>query len=176
MEQRITLVTLGVRDLDRSRRFYEALGWRGQEVERTVFFQAGGLALVLWDRDLLAADCGLPSGPPGPSAPSGKDGPDGADGAGGPDSSGFGGIVLAHNVRSPAEVDQLLAAVEAAGGTVTKPAAVNAIGFYSSAFTDPDGHAWEIAHNPGFPLAEDGSLTLPDFGADPVRPQEESGP
>ncbi|CAM5670732.1 hypothetical protein SAVIM338S_07022 [Streptomyces avidinii] len=104
MEQRITLVTLGVRDLARARRFYEALGWRGQEVERTVFFQAGGLALVLWDRDLLAADCGLPSGTPG------RDGSHGA---------GFGGIVLAHNVRSPAEVDQLLAAVEAAGGTVT---------------------------------------------------------
>ncbi|MFD8790806.1 VOC family protein [Streptomyces vinaceus] len=151
MEQRITLVTLGVRDLSRARRFYEALGWRGQEVERTVFFQAGGLALVLWDLDLLAADCGLPSGRPG----------------GPPDGGGFGGIALAHNVRSRAEVDELLAAVEAAGGTVTKPAAVNAIGFYSSAFTDPDGHAWEVAHNPGFPLAADGSLTLPDFGAAP---------
>lgn len=162
MEQRITLVTLGVRDLARARRFYEALGWQGQEVERTVFFQAGGLALVLWDRELLAEDCGLPS------RPSRQD-----DGPGG---SGFGGIALAHNVRSPAEVDQLLAAVEAAGGTVTKPAAVNAIGFYSSAFTDPDGHAWEVAHNPGFTLAADGSLTLPDFGAGPGRPQEGSGP
>ncbi|MFK0238116.1 VOC family protein [Streptomyces vinaceus] len=150
MEQRITLVTLGVRDLSRARRFYEALGWRGQEVERTVFFQAGGLALVLWDRGLLAADCGLPPGR-----------------ADGPPDGGFGGIALAHNVRSRAEVDELLASVEAAGGTVTKPASVNAIGFYSSAFTDPDGHAWEVAHNPGFPLAADGSLTLPDFGAAP---------
>ncbi|MEJ8639583.1 VOC family protein [Streptomyces sp. MS2.AVA.5] len=162
MDQRITLVTLGVRDLARARRFYEALGWRGQEVEHTVFFQAGGLALVLWDRDLLAADCGLPSGPSTPDGPS---------------AGGFGGIALAHNVRSRAEVDELLVAVEAAGGTVTKPAAVNAIGFYSSAFTDPDGHAWEVAHNPGFHLAADGSLTLPDFGAHPGGgPQEGSGP
>ncbi|MGW4752133.1 VOC family protein [Streptomyces chartreusis] len=143
MEQRITLITLGVSDLARSKAFYEALGWRGQEVEETVFFQAGGLGLVLWGREKLARDCGLEPGA----------------------ASGFGGIALAHNVRSEAEVDALLTVVEQAGGTVTKPAAVNAIGFYSSAFVDPDGHAWEVAHNPGFPLAEDGSVTLPDFGA-----------
>ncbi|MEU1280886.1 VOC family protein [Streptomyces sp. NPDC005805] len=160
MEQRISLVTLGVRDLDRARRFYEDLGWRGQEVERTVFFQAGGLAFVLWDRDLLAADCGLP-----PSAPPG---PDDA----GP---GFGGIALAHNVRSRDEVDALLAAAESAGGTITKAAAVNPVGFYSGAFTDPEGHPWEVAHNPGFPLAEDGSLTLPDFGAGPDRQDGQDG-
>ncbi|MGW2326899.1 VOC family protein [Streptomyces sp. NPDC001700] len=142
MEQRITLVTLGVSDLARSKAFYEALGWQGQEVEETVFFQAGGVGVVLWDRDKLARDCGLE---PGPAA-------------------GFGGIALAHNVRSEAEVDALLATAERAGGTVTKPAAVNAIGFYSSAFADPDGHAWEVAYNPGFPLAEDGTVTLPDFG------------
>ena len=150
MEQRITLITLGVSDLARSKAFYEALGWRGQEVEETVFFQAGGLGLVLWNRDKLAEDCGLQPGPglgtgPGPA-------------------SGFGGIALAHNVRSEAEVDDLLVVVAEAGGTVTKPAAFNAVGFYSSAFTDPDGHAWEVAHNPGFPLAEDGSVTIPDFG------------
>ncbi|MEU9161867.1 VOC family protein [Streptomyces sp. NPDC048424] len=148
MEQRITLVTLGVSDLVRAKDFYEALGWRGQEVEETVFFQAGGLALVLWDRDKLARDCGVEPGP--------------AVGVGGV--GGFGGIALAHNVRSEAEVDELLAAVRRAGGRVTKPAAVNAIGFYSSAFVDPDGHAWEVAYNPGFPLAADGSVTLPDFG------------
>ncbi|RSN93695.1 glyoxalase [Streptomyces sp. WAC 05379] len=142
MEQRITLITLGVSDLARSKAFYEALGWRGQEVEETVFFQAGGLGLVLWGREKLARDCGLEPGT----------------------ASGFGGIALAHNVRSEAEVDAILAVVEQAGGTVTKPAAVNVIGFYSSAFVDPDGHAWEVAHNPGFPLAEDGSVTLPDFG------------
>ncbi|MGW3032009.1 VOC family protein [Streptomyces sp. NPDC001178] len=144
MEQRITLITLGVSDLARAKRFYEALGWRGQEVEETVFFQAGGLGLVLWSREKLARDCGLEPGASG----------------------GFDGIALAHNVRSEAEVDALLAAVQRAGGTITKPAATNAIGFYSGAFVDPDGHAWEIAHNPGFPLAEDGSLTLPDFGAE----------
>ncbi|MGN9756942.1 VOC family protein [Streptomyces sp. SD31] len=142
MEQRISLVTLGVSDVARSRAFYEALGWRGQEVEETVFFQAGGLALVLWSRDELARDCGL------------------TDGA----AAGFGGIALAHNVRSDAEVDALLTAAQRAGATVTKAAATNAVGFYSGCFVDPDGHAWEIAHNPGFALAEDGSLTLPDFG------------
>ncbi|WP_210580573.1 VOC family protein [Streptomyces sp. GESEQ-4] len=142
MEQRITLITLGVSDLPRAKAFYEALGWRGQEVEETVFFQAGGLGLVLWDRDKLARDCGLEPGP----------------------STGFGGIALAHNVRSDAEVDTLLGLVERSGGTITKPAAMNPIGFYSGAFTDPDGHAWEVAHNPAFPLAEDGSLTIPDFG------------
>jgi uncharacterized protein len=141
MEQRITLITLRVSDLARAKGFYEALGWRGQEVEETVFFQAGGLGLILWGRDKLAKDCGLEPGP----------------------AVGFGGIALAHNVRSDAEVDALLAAVERAGGTITKPATINAIGFYSGAFVDPDGHAWEIAHNPGIPLAEDGSMTLPDF-------------
>ncbi|MGW0748705.1 VOC family protein [Streptomyces sp. NPDC002587] len=141
MEQRISLVTLGVADLTRAKGFYAALGWRGTEVQETVFHQAGGLALVLWDRRRLAADCGLPDAP----------------------AAGFGGIALAHNVRTDAEVDALLDAAARAGGTVTRPAAVNAIGFYSGVFTDPDGHAWEIAHNPGFTLAEDGSLILPEF-------------
>ncbi|WP_030765493.1 VOC family protein [Streptomyces sp. NRRL F-2664] len=142
MEQRISLVTLGVADLARAKSFYAALGWRGTEVEETVFHQAGGLALVLWDRRKLAADCGLADAAP----------------------AGFGGIALAHNVRSDAEVDAVLAAAAAAGGTVTRPAAVHPIGFYSGVFTDPDGHAWEIAHNPGFTLTEDGALVLPDFG------------
>ncbi|MEV7520411.1 VOC family protein [Streptomyces sp. NPDC091371] len=143
MEQRISLITLGVSDLARAKSFYAALGWRGTEVEETVFHQAGGMALVLWDRRKLAADCGLPDAPP----------------------AGFGGIALAHNVRTDAEVDSLLGAAAEAGGTVTRPAAVNAIGFYSGVFTDPDGHAWEIAHNPGFTLAGDGSLILPDFAS-----------
>jgi predicted lactoylglutathione lyase len=144
MEQRISLVTLGVSDVGRSRAFYEALGWHGQEVEETVFFQAGGLALVLWGRDKLAQDCGLQD-----------DGPTGR----------FGGIALAHNVRSDAEVDDLLATAERAGATITKPADTNPVGFYTGVFVDPDGHAWEVAHNPGFPLAEDGSITIPDFGS-----------
>lgn len=142
MEQRISLITLGVADLDRSRRFYETLGWRGQEVEETVFFQAGGLGLVLWARYKLARDAGAEAGP----------------------AVGFGGIVLAHNVRSRAEVDALLAAAETAGAQITAPAADNPLGFYTGTFADPDGHHWEIAHNPSFPLADDGTLTLPDFG------------
>jgi hypothetical protein len=142
MEQRLSLVSLGVSDLARSRTFYERLGWRGQEVEETVFFQAGGIAVVLWGRDELAADAGLTD-----------------DGGG-----GFGGIVLAHNVRSTAEVDQVAAAAEAAGATVTRPPGETFYGGYAACFTDPDGHVWEIAWNPSFPLADDGSLTVPDLG------------
>ena len=141
MEQRISLVTLAVRDLPRARAFYEQLGWRGQEVQETVFFQTGGLAVVLWGREKLALDTGVPD-----------------EGRG-----GFEGIVLAHNVRSEAEVDALLTAAESAGARVTRPAAVTFYGGYAGIFTDPDGHAWEIAHNPGFTLAADGSLTVPDF-------------
>ena len=126
MEQRISLVTLGVADLARARRFYEALGWHGQEVQETVFVQAGGLALVLWGRDKLAADCGLHD-----------------DG-----SAGFGGIVLAHNVRTPAEVDAIIGVAERAGATVTRAPAATFYGGYAGAFTDPDGHPWEIACNP----------------------------
>ncbi|MET9605901.1 VOC family protein [Streptomyces sp. NPDC006512] len=141
MEQRVSLITLGVTDVTRARSFYEALGWQGQEVQETVFFQAGGLGLVLWGRDKLARDCGLPDGA----------------------ATGFGGIALSHNVRSEAGVDDLLTAAERAGATITKPALPNDLGLYSGAFTDPDGHAWEIAYNPGFPLAQDGSLTIPDL-------------
>ncbi|NBE55300.1 VOC family protein [Streptomyces boluensis] len=145
MEQRLSLITLGVDDLARSRAFYEALGWRGQEVEETVFFQAGGLALVLWSRAKLAADCGIEDA----RAP------------------GFGGIALAHNVRSAAEVDALLTTASEAGARITKPGTHSPLGFYTGVFLDPDGHPWEIAHNPGFALADDGSLTLPDFGEGP---------
>jgi uncharacterized protein len=141
MEQRISLVTLGVSDLSRAKAFYEQLGWHGQTVEDTVFVQAGAMALVLWGRDKLAADCGLEPGPPG----------------------GFGGIVLAHNVRSIGEVDEIVAAASAAGASVTRPPAETFYGGYAGVFTDPDGHAWEIAYNPGFALAEDGTLTIPDF-------------
>jgi catechol 2,3-dioxygenase-like lactoylglutathione lyase family enzyme len=142
MEQRVSLITLGVADVARARAFYEQLGWRGQEVEETVFFQAGGIALVLWGRDKLAADCGLTDQPAG----------------------GFGGVALAHNVRSAAQVDEVLAAAQRAGAVITRPAATTFYGGYAGVFTDPDGHAWEIAHNPGFPLAADGSITIPDFG------------
>ena len=143
MEQRLSLVTLGVADVARARRFYEALGWRGQEVEETVFFQAGGMALVLWGRDKLARDCGAEPGA-------------GAE---------FGGLALAHNVRSQAEVDAVLAAADAAGATVTVAPRTTFYGGYAGVFADPDGHHWEVAYNPGFTLADDGTLTLPDFGS-----------
>jgi len=142
MEQRISLVTLGVADLGRARAFYEELGWRGQEVEQTVFLQAGGLALVLWDRDKLAIDCGLPRDHAGRSS----------------------GVVLAHNVRSRAEVDAILAAAHDAGAEISRSARETFYGGYAGVFIDPDGHPWEIAHNPGFALAADGSLTIPRFG------------
>lgn len=141
-------MTLGVADLDRAAAVYNALGWLGQEVQETVFFQAGGMAIVLWGWDKLAADCGLPAG-----ARTGFQGRE------------FQGIALAQNVRSTEEVDAVMAAAAAAGATVTKPAATTFYGGYAGYFTDPDGHAWEIAFNPGFTLLDDGSLVLPDFGA-----------
>ena len=147
VEQRISLITLAVTDLDRARTFYEQLGWVGQEVEETVFVQAGGLALVLWGRDKLARDSGV-----------NDDGP-----------AAFDGIVLAQNVRSAEAVDEVMAAAERAGARITKAASRTFYGGYAGVFADPDGHLWEIAHNPGFTLAEDGSLLLPDFSA--LRPQ-----
>jgi hypothetical protein len=141
VEQRVSLITLGVADVARARRFYEALGWSGQEVQETVFLQAGGLALVLWSRAALAADAGLVHD----------------------DGGGFGGVALAHNVRSRTAVDDVLADAAAAGGVVTVPAHETFYGGYAGWFTDPDGHVWEIAHNPGFALADDGTLTVPDL-------------
>ncbi|MGH9134352.1 MAG: VOC family protein [Ilumatobacteraceae bacterium] len=141
MEQRVSLITLGVEDIARSRAFYEALGWHGQEVDATVFFQAGGLAVVLWGRDKLAADAGI-------------------------EDAGierFGGTALAHNVRDKAEVDEILAAAVRAGAVVTSPARETSYGGYAGYFADPDGHLWEVAHNPGFTLDADGTLQLPDF-------------
>lgn len=143
MEQRVSLITLGVTDIHRARAFYERLGWQGQEVEETVFFQADGLALVLWSRQKLALDAGTAD--------------DGSD--------TFGGITLAHNVRSQGEVDQIIAAAHQAGATITRPPAATFYGGYAGWFADPDGHLWEIAHNPGFPLAADGSISIPDFGS-----------
>jgi predicted lactoylglutathione lyase len=142
MEQRVSLITLGVADLHRSRAFYEQLGWRGQEVEETVFFQAGGQALVLWAREKVAADCGVAD-----------------DG-----NARFSGIVLAHNVDSVESVDRIIAGAQAAGAEVTKQPATTFYGGYAGFFRDLDGHVWEIAHNPGFQLDDDGALTIPDFG------------
>ena len=141
MEQRISLITLGVADVGRARAFYRRLGWEGQEIEETVFIQAGGVAIVLWGRDKLAADCGISDDSP----------------------RGFGGIALAQNVRSTAEVDAILAAAAEAGATITRQPATTFYGGYAGYFTDPDGHSWEVAYNPGFTLAEDGSIIIPDF-------------
>jgi predicted lactoylglutathione lyase len=143
MEQRISLVTLGVADLARAREFYERLGWRGQELEQTVFFQAGGLAVVLWGRDKVAADAGIQD--------------DNAD--------GFGGMTLAHNVRSRDEVDEIMHQATEAGAGMTRPADTTFYGGYAGFFTDPDGHVWEIAYNPNFPLDRDGAITIPDLTA-----------
>jgi uncharacterized protein len=145
MEQRVSLITLGVSDLQRARKFYEQLGWQGQEVEETVFFQAGCMVVTLWDREKLALDSGI------------------ADSHGG----AFSGIVLAHNVRTEDEVGQVLAAAEGAGAKVTRPPAATFYGGYAGYFSDPDGYLWEIAFNPGFTLGDDGSLKLPDLSSPP---------
>lgn len=139
MDQRVSLITLGVDDLTAARRFYEGLGWECKEVEETVFVQAGGSAVVLWGREKLADDAGIEDAR----------------------ADGFGGIALAQNVRSREEVDEIVAAAEAAGARITKPAAETFYGGYAAYFADLDGHMWEIAHNPGFTLREDGSLVLP---------------
>jgi predicted lactoylglutathione lyase len=136
MEQRLSLVTLGVADLAGARTFYEALGWEATMVvpDEVVFFQAGGMVVGLWGRDKLAADSGVT------------------------DHGGWGGITLAHNVASPAEVEAVLEEVRAAGGTVARPAAATEWGGYGGVFLDLDGHPWEVAHNPGWTLADDGTV------------------
>jgi len=140
MEARISLVTLGVADIGRARRFYETLGWRaaGPSNEHVAFFQLGGMALSLYPRGLLAQDAHLP-----------------------PEGSGFGGVSLGHNVRAREQVDALLVEAEAAGGTILKAAEDVFWGGYSGYFADPDGHPWEIAWNPHFPLQDDGTILLP---------------
>jgi predicted lactoylglutathione lyase len=142
MDQRISLITLGVSDVSLARAFYERLGWSGQEVQETVFFQAGGMGLVLWHHDRLADDAALERA----------------------SVRGFRGTALAQNVRSRADVDAVMAAAQAAGATTLRPPGETFYGGYAGYFADPDGHVWEIAYNPGFPLADDGSLTIPDFG------------
>ena len=129
MEERFSLVTLGVEDLARARSFYEALGWRGaqQADDEIAFFQAGGTVFGLW------AALG------GHGAP---------------------GIELAHNVRSPEEVDSLLAEAKRAGATIVRPAARADWDGYTGAFADSDRYVWEVAHNPDWKLAEDGSVHL----------------
>lgn len=140
MEQRITLITLGVRDLGTSTAFFERLGWRRsvKRAEGVAFFQCGGIALSLYPRSELAQDAGVPD-----------------------DGSGFSGFAIAHNVRSKDEVDTVLAEAAAAGARVVKPAQAAFWGGYSGYFSDPDGHLWEVAWNPDFALDEDGAVQLP---------------
>jgi uncharacterized protein len=139
MEQRLSLVTLGIADLDRARRFYEALGWKtgAQEADDVVFFQAGGLIVALWGREKLAEDSTVEVG------------------------SGWGGITLAYNTRSPEEVDSVIEEARAAGATIGREPGETFWGGYSAVFIDPDGYPWEVAHNPRWTIEPDGSVTLP---------------
>ena len=137
MEQRLSLVTLGVSDVERARAFYEGLGWQGTSPDgEVVFFQAGGMIVALWSRQLLAEDSAVTDG------------------------GGWGGVTLAYNARSPEEVDAVLATAEAAGARIGRPGGETFWGGYSGVFLDPDGHPWEVAHNPGWRIAEDGSVHL----------------
>jgi catechol 2,3-dioxygenase-like lactoylglutathione lyase family enzyme len=138
VEQRVSLVTLGVGDLARSRAFYEALGWKtgAEPGADVVFFQAGGMIVALWSRASLAEDSGV------------KDG------------GGWGGVTLAYNVGSPQAVDAALSEAAAAGASIARPGARTFWGGYSGAFIDPDGHPWEVAHNPHWTLHDDGSVAL----------------
>ena len=141
MEQRVSLVTLGVADLKHSREFYERLGWRRSmaKAEGVVFFQAGGMALALFPRQELAKDANVT-----------------------PQGDGFRAISLAYNARNRAEVNAVLDEAEAAGAKLVKPAQDALWGGYSGYFSDPDGFLWEVAWNPSFAIAEDGSIRIPE--------------
>jgi catechol 2,3-dioxygenase-like lactoylglutathione lyase family enzyme len=138
MEQRVSVITLGVRDLARARAFYEALGWSSSAGpdDDVVFFQAGGTVVALWDRARNAEDSTMTDG------------------------GGWGGITLAHNVRSPAEVDEVMQEARRAGAGIGREAAETFWGGYSGVFVDPEGHPWEVAHNPFWTVGEDGSVRL----------------
>jgi predicted lactoylglutathione lyase len=139
MRQRVTVITLGVRDLSRARGFYESLGWRsgaGPD-DDVVFFQAGDMVLALWDRAKLAEDSCVE------------------------DSQGWGGVTLALNLGSPSEVDEVTEQARSAGATIGREPAETFWGGYSAVFTDPDGHPWEVAHNPHWSLTADGGVKLP---------------
>jgi hypothetical protein len=141
MEQRLSLITLGVTDVGRARAFYEALGWRldggvDDDTDHVAFFQTGSMIVALWSRDKLAADSAVE------------------------DPGGWGGVTLAYNVRSPAEVDAVIEEARAAGARIGRPGTETFWGGYSGVFVDPDGHPWEVAHNPNWTVHEDGSTTL----------------
>jgi predicted lactoylglutathione lyase len=140
MKQSVSLITLGVSDYARAKAFYEAIGWApAMDVEHTAFFRANGVVLVLWGRDKLAADMGIDD-----------------------DGARWSGVALAHNVASDAEVDRVIEEARANGAEVSREPAPTFYGGYAGCFRDPEGHAWEVAHNPGFGLADDGSVVLPE--------------
>jgi predicted lactoylglutathione lyase len=139
VRQSVSLVTLGVADYERAKAFYGALGWSvSWESQETAFFQANGVVLVLWGREKLAADMGIPD-----------------------DAARWSGVALAHNVSSREEVREVIELARSNGGEITREPAETFYGGFAGAFRDLDGHAWEIAHNPGFGLSDDGSITLP---------------
>jgi uncharacterized protein len=141
MEQRVSIITLGVANLERSGEFYERIGWRRSTAksEGIVFFQAGGMAVALYPREELAKDADVAS-----------------------EGAGFRGVSLAYNARNRSEVDCVLADAVAAGAKLLKPAQEAFWGGYSGYFADPDGFLWEVAWNPSFPIAADGSIRIPD--------------
>jgi catechol 2,3-dioxygenase-like lactoylglutathione lyase family enzyme len=141
MDQRLSLITLGVADVPRAKAFYQGLGWRvdgevDDETDQVAFFQAGCMIVALWDRGKLADDSEVD------------------------DPGGWGGVTLAYNVRSPREVDEVLDEARAAGAEIPRPGGETFWGGYSGVFVDPDGHPWEVAHNPRWTVHEDGSTTL----------------
>jgi uncharacterized protein len=139
VEQRLSLVTLGVSDLARARVFYESLGWTtgAAPADDVVFFRAGGMIVALWSRESLAEDSGVDD-----------------------DRGGWGGITLAYNARTPSEVDTVLEEAGRAGARIVREGAATFWGGYSGLFADPDGHRWEVAHNPHWTIADDGSVSL----------------
>jgi predicted lactoylglutathione lyase len=138
MRQRVTLITLGVGDLERARRFYEAIGWRTNAApgDDVAFFQAGDMVVALWDRERLAEDSCVDDAP------------------------GWGGVTLALNLASPEEVDRVSEEARAAGARIGREPAETFWGGYSAVFIDPEGHPWEIAHNPRWTVTEDGGVRL----------------
>jgi uncharacterized protein len=139
MDQRLSLITLGISDLERARKFYEALGWStgAEEADDVVFFQTGCMVLALWDRAKLAEDSVVTDG------------------------GGWGGVTLAYNTRTQEEVDEVIDQAREAGGTIGREPAETFWGGYSGIFIDPDGHPWEVAHHPRWTIEEDGALTIP---------------
>lgn len=141
MEPRVSIITLGVEDLDRAVRFYEAMGLKRNPkiTDGVAFFQMGGVILGLWSRGELAKDAGVEDSRPG-----------------------FSGTALAYNTRSEAEVDEVLATAAKAGGRIVKPAQRAFWGGWYGYFADTEGHLWEVAHNPDFPIDAEGRIALPE--------------